>query len=138
MRKLVASLVFFGVLLGVSVIQVLAQGGATGAISGVVQDPSGAVVPTAEVRIVNQQTGVLTRALTTDSNGAFTAQLLPAGIYAINVKSGGFAEETFSDVDVRITETTRITAKLRPQVQQQKIEVQAEVRQVETSTATTG
>jgi hypothetical protein len=138
MRKLVASLVFFGVLLGVSVIQVLAQGGATGAISGVVQDPSGAVVPTAEVRIVNQQTGVLTRALTTDSNGAFTAQLLPVGIYAISVKSSGFAEETFSGVDVRITETTRITAKLRPQVQQQKIEVQAEVQQVETSTATTG
>ena len=137
MRKLVTSLALVFVV-GVSVIQVLAQGGATGAIRGVVQDPSGAVVPNADVRIFNQQTGVLTRTLTSDSNGAFTAQLLAVGIYTISVKSSGFAEETLSGVDVRITETTRITAKLRPQTQQQKIEVQAEAQQVETSTATTG
>jgi hypothetical protein len=138
MRKKLSGLVLVGVLLAASAIQVLGQGGATGAISGVVQDPSGAVVPNAEVQIVNQQTGALARALTTDSNGAFTAQLLPVGIYTINVKSSGFAQEKFFDVDVRITETARVTAKLRPQTQQQNVEVQAEVQQVETSTATTG
>ena len=137
MRKLVMSLALV-LVVGVSGIQVLAQGGATGAISGVVQDSSGAVIPNAEVRIANQQTGVLIRALRSDANGAFTAQLLPVGIYAISVKSSGFAESTFTDVDVRITETTRITTKLRPEAQQQKVEVQAEVSQVETTTATTG
>jgi Carboxypeptidase regulatory-like domain len=136
MRKLSASLVVFLVL--ELAVEVLGQGGATGAISGVVQDPSGAMVSNAEVRIVNQQTGVLTRSMTTDSSGAFTAQLLPVGEYTITVKSGGFAEETSANVDVRITETTRVTVKLHPQAQQQKIEVQAEVLQVETSTAATG
>ena len=53
--------------------QALAQGGATGAISGTVLDPSGAVVSGAEVRIVNQDTGSLTRTITTDANGVFTA-----------------------------------------------------------------
>ncbi len=138
MGKVIARLVWIGVLVGISGIQLFAQGGATGAISGVIQDPSGAVVANAEVRVVNQQTGTLARTLTTDSNGAFTAQLLPVGVYTINVKSSGFAEETFSNVDVRITETSRITVKVRPQTQQQKIEVQAEVMQVETSTAATG
>lgn len=128
----------FAILSVVAVANLFAQGGATGAISGVVEDSSGAVVPNAEVRIVNQQTGVLSRTLTSDSNGAFTAQLLPVGIYTITVKSGGFAETTFQDIDVRITETTRITAKLRPRTQQQTIEVQVEVQRVETSTATTG
>jgi hypothetical protein len=138
MRKLVASLVFVSVLLGVSVIQVLAQGGATGAISGTVQDVTGAVVAGAQVQIINQGSGAAVRTVKTDANGGFSAQLLPVGVYTISVKSSGFAEETFSGVDVRITETTRVTAKLRPQTQQQKIEVQAEVQQVETSTATTG
>ncbi len=55
----------------------LAQGGATGAISGTVLDPSGAVVASAEIRIVNQDTGTLTRTTATDANGSFTATLLP-------------------------------------------------------------
>src|SRR5205807_1707659 len=50
-----------------------AQGGATGAITGTVQDPTGAVVANAEVRIVNQDTGVVTRTAKTDANGSFTA-----------------------------------------------------------------
>ena len=51
----------------------LAQGGATGAISGTVLEPSGAVVSSAEVRIINQDTGSLARTIKTDSNGLFTA-----------------------------------------------------------------
>src|SRR6202008_3280391 len=43
-----------------------------------------------------------------------------------------------TDVVVRVTETTRLTAKLITQQVQQKIEVQAEVQTVDTSDATTG
>src|SRR5437588_5856391 len=118
--------------------QMFAQGGATGAITGTVLDPSGAVVAGAEVRIVNQDTGVLTRTTKTDSNGSFTATLLPVGTYTVNVTSPGFQEAKFTDIAVRITETTRMEAKLRPVAVQEKIEVQAQVQTVETSTATTG
>jgi len=51
--------------------QMFAQGGATGAITGTVLDPSGAVVANADVRIVNQDTGTLTRTTKTDSKGHF-------------------------------------------------------------------
>src|SRR5213594_4155517 len=118
--------------------QMFAQGGATGAITGTVLDPSGAVVAGAEVRIVNQDTGVLTRTTKTDGNGSFTATLLPVGTYTLSVTSPGFQEAKFTDVAVRITETTRMEAKLRPVAVQEKIEVQAQVQTVETSTATTG
>ncbi|HET9304920.1 MAG TPA: TonB-dependent receptor [Candidatus Sulfotelmatobacter sp.] len=114
------------------------QGGATGAITGTVQDPSGAVVANADVRITNQETGVLERSLKTDADGAFVAPLLPVGTYNVSVQAPGFAEAKFGNILVRVTETTRMTAKLATKSVQQQIEVQAEVQTVDTSDATTG
>ncbi|MFZ0860363.1 MAG: TonB-dependent receptor [Candidatus Sulfotelmatobacter sp.] len=115
-----------------------AQGGATGAITGTVQDPSGAVIANAEVRITNQDTGVLERSVKTGADGSFTAPLLPVGTYSVSVQAGGFSEGKFANIVVRVTETTRMIAKLTTQAVQQKIEVQAEVQAVDTTDATTG
>jgi len=133
-RSLIAIL-FLGLL---SLGYAFGQGGATGAISGVVLDPSGAVVANADVRIVNQETGLLVRSLKTDTDGSFTANLLPVGTYTVNVTSSGFGEGKFTGIIVRITETTRMNAKLAPLKVIEKVEVQAEVQQVETTSATTG
>ncbi len=119
-------------------IQVFAQGGATGAITGTVVDPSGAFVANAEVRITNQETGVLERMVKTGADGSFTAPLLPVATYTVNIQASGFAEAKFTDIVVRVTETTHMNAKVAPQSVQQKIEVQAEVQTVDTSDATTG
>ena len=116
----------------------LAQGGATGAILGTVQDPSGAFVANADIRITNQDTNVVERSVTTGPDGTFTAALLPVGTYVVSIHSEGFAEAKISDVVVRVTETTRMSAKLNTKSVQQKIEVQAEVQMVDTSDATTG
>jgi hypothetical protein len=127
------------VLVGISLLgAAFAQGGATGAISGVVQDPSGAVVANAEVHILNQDTGLIVRTLKTDSTGSFTANLLPVGTYTVSVSSAGFRDTKFTDIVVRITETTRMTAKLSPLKVIEQVEVQAQVQAVETTTATTG
>ena len=115
-----------------------AQGGATGAVTGTVQDPSGAFVAGADVSITNQSTGVTERTVKTDTDGTFSAPLMPVGTYGVSVQSSGFAETKVSDVAVRVTETTRMTIKLATQSVQQKIEVQAEVQTVDTSDATTG
>ena len=114
------------------------QGGATGAISGTVQDASGAVVANASVRITNQETNVLERSVQTGADGTFTAPLLPVGTYSVSIQAAGFAEGKFDGIAVRVTETTRMIAKLSPQAVQQKVEVQAEVQTVNTSDATTG
>jgi hypothetical protein len=114
------------------------QGGATGAISGTVQDPSGAVIANAEVRITNQDTNVLERTVATGPDGAFTAPLLPVGTYTVSIRSAGFAEGNLTSIVVRVTETTRMTAKLSTKSVQQKIEVEAQVQAVDTSDATTG
>ncbi len=55
--------------------QAFGQGGATGAITGTVQDASGAVVANADVKIINQDTGTVTRATKTDATGSFTGDV---------------------------------------------------------------
>src|SRR5947199_9192113 len=78
--------------------QMWSQGGATGAITGTVQDPSGAVVANAEVRIINQETGNVTRTVKTDANGAFDAPLMPVRTYTVAVTIAGFQYYKFSGV----------------------------------------
>ncbi len=119
-------------------VQTFAQGGATGAIMGTVQDPSGAFIANAEVRVTNQDTGVQERTVKTGADGAFAAPLLPVGTYTVSIQSAGFTEGRFPGIVVRVTETTRMIAKLTTQAVQQKIEVQAEVQAVDTTDATTG
>jgi hypothetical protein len=127
------------VFLGLSLLgQAFGQGGATGAISGTVQDSTGAVVANADVKIINQDTGTVTRTAKTDATGSFTATLLPVATYTVTVSSTGFQEGKFPDINVRVTETTRISAKLRPLQVLEKVEVQALVQAVDTTTATTG
>jgi hypothetical protein len=115
-----------------------AQGGATGAISGTVQDVSGAIVAGAEIRIVNQATGGQVRALVSNDRGSFNALLLPIGTYAVTVQSGQFAETRVPDVVVRVTETTSLIVSLRPGQVKETVEVQSEVAPVDTSSPATG
>ena len=131
-------LVVLGVIAVALSVPVLGQGGATGALSGTVQDPSGAVVANADVRVTNQDTNVLERAVKTGPDGVFSALLMPVGTYSVSVQAPGFTQAKFNDIVVRVTETTRMTAKLSTQSVQQKIEVQAEVQTVDTTDATTG
>jgi hypothetical protein len=138
MAKLQGRLIWISFLTIAFIGQALAQGGATGAITGTIQDPSGAFVANAEVRITDQETGVLERTVTSGADGSFTAPLLPAGEYTVSVHGAGFAESTFRGIVVRVTETTRLIAKLKPQSVQQQVEVQALVQEVDTTDATTG
>jgi hypothetical protein len=115
-----------------------AQGGATGAISGVVQDKSGAAVAGAKVQVLNENTKEVLRTETTDSLGSFTMTLLPAGTYTIEITSANFADTRATGVIVRVTETTRLTLPLQVKSVVQSVEVAADVFTIKTSDATTG
>ena len=62
----------------------------TGTIQGTVEDANGAVVPGANVEIKNLDTN-LSRVVTTDQEGRFTALALPPGNYSVTVSKQGFA-----------------------------------------------
>ena len=112
------------------------QGGATGAISGTVQDQSSAIVPNAQVQITGAAGTV--RSVQTDTTGSFTAPLLPVGTYTITITAPGFAETRIAAVEVRVTETSRLTVVLRPRTLATQVDVQAQLASVETTSAVTG
>jgi hypothetical protein len=61
----------------------------TGSITGTVVDPSGAAIPGAQVQVINQATGDLTREAVTDGAGVFRALNVPAATYRIKVSASG-------------------------------------------------
>jgi len=67
----------------------------TGEIRGVVQDPSGALVPKATVRLVNVANQVAA-ATTTDTAGNYQFVSLAPGAYLITVEAPGFAKSEVS------------------------------------------
>ena len=77
--------VIFGVLSSLS----QAQTAGTGAISGTISDPSGAVVTGATIKAIDQTTGA-TRTATSSAAGAFLVPLLRPGTYRVEVSKGGF------------------------------------------------
>lgn len=61
----------------------------TGSMTGTVQDPSGAAIPGAQIQIVNQATGDVTRDAVSDGSGTFRALNIPAATYMIRVTAAG-------------------------------------------------
>lgn len=121
-----------------SAVRVMGQGGATGAISGVVLDKNGGAVGGAKVTLVDENTKETVRTETTDSSGLFTLALLPAGTYTIQVTATGFADAKAPGIAVRVTETTRVTIPLGVKTVAEVVEVQADVVTIKTADATTG
>lgn len=128
----------FVFVLSLAGVKAFAQGGATGAISGSVVDTSGGVVADAEVQIFNGSTDALVRKIPTGSDGSFVATLLPPGIYYAVVNKSGFSEAKATGIEVRVTETSKVTITLKPGAVSEKVEITAEVTNVETTNATTG
>src|SRR5262245_60028420 len=57
----------------------------TGSIVGLVKDSNGAAVAGAKVTIREADKNITVRTLTTDSDGAYSAPLLPVGHYAVTI-----------------------------------------------------
>lgn len=73
--------------------------GNAGTIEGTVVDPSGAVVPSADIEIENPITG-FSRSAETDQNGQFRFSNIPPNQYHLEISASGFAPSQ-QDVNVR-------------------------------------
>jgi len=113
----------------------LAQAPGTGAIKGMVYDPSGLAVQNAQVTIVNASTNVI-RSATTTSAGVFTVSLLTPGSYLVSVSAPGFESKSSESAKVVVSETTTIefqlsVAKVGVNV---RVDSNTEIAQTESST----
>ena len=116
----------------------LAQGGASGAIAGTVKDASGAAVAGAQIEIINQATNVTVRTLTANSDGSFSATLLPIGTYKVVVSASGFSKAEAPDIRVNVTETTSLNVALKVGAVTEAITISEAATPVQLSSATTG
>ena len=107
----------------------------TGAISGVVYDPSHRVIANAEVLSVNEGTHVPRSAVTT-AEGVFRVPLLSPGIYVVTVKTSGFAMYTSQPIPVTASETSSLNVTLAVAGTSASVQVasDAEIAELESST----
>src|SRR5580658_6872460 len=113
------------------------QAAGTGAISGIVSDPSGAVVPGADVTAQNLATGEV-RHTASSAKGDYSFQLLSPGRYQVVIAKAGFSTATLTGVAVNVTETSTVNATLVVGTTKQTIEVQAAGQLLQTESSTLG
>jgi len=105
-RFLVAMFAALLLLPGVS----MAQSIVTGAVSGVVTDPSGSVIVGASVTLKTNETGAI-QTTNTGSSGTYQFTLLKPGTYVVSATQSGFKQVT-EPVDVLLGQTSTANLKL--------------------------
>jgi hypothetical protein len=109
----------------------------TASLLGVVRDPSGSVLPGAEVTATNTQTS-FSRTTQSDSQGSYLLTNLPIGPYQLKVTMSGF--ETFVQIGINlvVNQNARVDAALVLGSTSQTIQVDAQASGVDTHSATMG
>ncbi|WP_419806014.1 carboxypeptidase regulatory-like domain-containing protein [Terriglobus sp.] len=114
---------------------VLAQSTAT--LSGTVKDPSGAVLPGAQVVIRNLGTAV-ERTVTSDAAGQYVAPSLAPGDYTVRVTASGFAPFTVQRLTLQVDAKTNLDAPLAPSSAGETVEVQSGTSLIQAESITVG
>src|SRR6266404_5268974 len=106
-----------------------------GAINGSVTDPSGAVVPNAQVKAKEKSMGIEHSTIST-SDGQFAFQDLPVGTYSVVVTAAGFPVTTVDNIPVAQGAIYTLTAGLKISQQSTTVEVTAAALTLDTTTET--
>ena len=106
-----------------------------GTISGTVTDPTGAVVPSANVTATQIQTGRETVA-TAGKDGLFVFTSLPPSAYSLSVAVPGFETYHQSGIILQANQALTVNVKLQVGASTATVEVAADAPQVDTTTGT--
>ena len=105
-------------------VHLAAQSTTTGDVTGVVSDPSGAIVPGASVTLKSIETG-RTSTAKTNSTGVYRFSLLSPGPYSVTVSSPSFNSATVQ-ISVALGQSLAANIKLQLATEQQVVEVTAQ------------
>jgi outer membrane receptor protein involved in Fe transport len=109
----------------------------TGAISGWVEDPSGAPIADAAIVVTSLDNG-LERQTQTGQDGNFIAPLLPSGKYRVKASKSGFQDLVREGITVAVNEQPRIQLRLALLGTQTLVTVTEDAPQVNTVSAVNG
>jgi hypothetical protein len=137
MRKrriiLLATVVALGFLVGSAIV----WASITGSISGIVTDPSGALVVGATVTAIHTQTGVRA-VIHTDKSGFYNFPDLSVGTYDIEVEQKGFKTFQQSRIVIDANSAIRVDVTLEIGEVAEKVTVESQAVQVETQSTQMG
>jgi hypothetical protein len=105
-----------------------------GVITGQVMDPSGAVVPGAQVTATQTETKVVTRTTTT-ATGNYSIPSLPIGTYEVRIEAAGFRQFVTQGLTLMANSTLRVNAKLELGPITEQVTVTAQAAQLQTENA---
>jgi hypothetical protein len=120
------------------VVTAFSQGAQTGGLTGVITDPAGAVVPNATIKIISENTGNAERTINTDSDGSYSATLLPPGMYRLQISAANFKQSQVTGVQVRLNETARQDVRLEVGNVQERVDIEATPSLINPASAVTG
>lgn len=106
-------------------------------LTGLVTDPSGAVVPNATIKVVNSATGATT-VVKSNSRGSYTAPFLQPGVYTISVQMAGFKSYRHTGVELQVEATVTENIVLQIGNVNQSVVVTAATPMINTANANTG
>jgi hypothetical protein len=111
-----------------------AQTASTGALAGVVFDPSGYVVPGVILHLDNVASGE-SRSATSDQDGRFSFLFLPPGAYSLQAGSAHLAPLTMGEINVSVTESQRVEVHLRlaPVIEEIQVSSEGPITQTDSS-----
>jgi carboxypeptidase family protein/TonB-dependent receptor-like protein len=115
----------------------LGQTAGTGALTGTVSDPKGALIADAQVTVTNEVTGEA-RKVMSQQNGTFLAPLLQPGPYRLEVMKAGFKKSIKEGLRVNVTETTRLDIELEVGAVDEQMTITSEAQMLQTESSTLG
>jgi Carboxypeptidase regulatory-like domain/TonB-dependent Receptor Plug Domain len=118
-------------------VAVHAQTAQTGALTGMVTDPSGRVVSGVTVKVTSATTGQ-TRMAMSQSDGKYLVPLLPPDAYKVEISQKNFKTTEFDRVRINVTETATLNVQLQLGAVTEIITVEAEAQQLDTSSSALG
>jgi len=115
---------------GGQVQEVAAESGARGNLSGVVVDPSGAVITSAKVTVSGPAGS---KSDFTNQEGQFLFPLLTPGYYTVKVESGSFKSSESKNVEVASSRTSSLRMEMQPGAASEVVEVTGNAVTVDTT-----
>lgn len=106
----------------------------TGTLQGTVTDAKGAVLPGADVVVLNAETGQV-RNLKTNGEGLYVASFLPLGRYKITTSHPGFTAVTQENVEITLNQTRVINLTLNPSGVTEAVVITADAAPINTTNA---
>jgi len=108
-----------------------------GTVSGLLTDPSAAVIQGAKITLLDEEKGYQFRA-TSDNEGRYLFVSIPPGLYSVTAEMQGFQKTVRTHIKLNVSENATANLTLKIASAGEKVDVKAQGQSVDTEDAVTG